>query len=72
MKVGENQSGLAKVATLDRGRQRRQNREGARESYPLSGDLGFGPAEPAGSRLRRQSGQTDTDRRGRRPHGVAE
>ena len=61
MKVGENQSGLAKVATLDRGRQRRQNREGGRESYPLSGDLGFGPAEPAADSADRADRQTQTD-----------
>ena len=59
MKVGENQSGLAKVATLDRGRQRRQNREGGRESYPLSGDLAQPPA-------------ADTTDRRIRPHGVAD
>ena len=61
VKVGENQSGLAKVATLDRGRQRRRNREGGRESYPLSGDLGFGPAESAADSADRADRQTQTD-----------
>ena len=61
MKVGENQSGLAKVATL--GGEDKEGGKGVRRrrrrSYPLSGDL-VGPA--SGSRHRARRGQTDTDR----------
>ena len=72
VKVGENQSGLAKVATL--GGEDKEGGKGVRRrrrrSYPLSGDL-VGPA--SGRQQTPRAPRTDRHRqRDRRPHGVAE